>query len=152
MGSDSEDMLEELQFYGHQNVLATHYNTLEITTEEEISKRADCIIGVKGNKGCLQLNQKLRDYIHKSGWLKFTLSVDDRSFSFIGKGDPKLELSDPREIVIRKSDFVSSRTAALHCNAAARDIPREIVRQLQRSDSTGKLCISALRESDSIRQ
>ena len=141
-----DTLLEELQFYGHQNVLATHYNTLEVTMDEDISKRADCIIGVKANKGCLQLNQKLRSHIHRSEWLRFNLIVRDFNFEFVGKGESTLDLSDPREIVFRKSNYVSARTAALNCNVAACDIPRHIIKLLQRPDSIGKIRISALQD------
>ena len=140
----TDTFLEELQFYGHRNVLATHYNTLEITMDEEISKRADCIIGVKSNKGCLQLSEKLRNHIHQAGRLRFILSVSEFSFEFTGKGEPALDLNDPREIVFRKSNYVSSRTVALNCSVAACDIPRPIIKLLQNPESVGKLLISAI--------
>ncbi len=112
--------------------------------DEEISKRADCIIGVRANKGCQQLEQNLKDHIRKSGWLRFELEVDGIQFEFIGKGESALDLSDPREIVLRKSDYISSRTAAVHCSIAARDVPRQIVRSLQNPDTVGKLRILKL--------
>lgn len=61
------------------------------------------------------------------------------SFELKACGNPRLELSHPRELVIRKSEFVSDRTLAVRADAAARDIPRELMRELKRPTTVGRL-------------
>ena len=78
--------------------------------------------------------------------MKFTIRVDDLSFVFLGRGGSSLQLTDPAEMVFRKSDFISPRTVALHCDAAAIDLPRELVRLLHNPKTIGSLQIDALPE------
>ncbi|MEM2324735.1 MAG: DUF371 domain-containing protein, partial [Archaeoglobaceae archaeon] len=43
-------MIFEILAFGHSNITAKHRTTFEITKDQEISKRADCVIGVKASK------------------------------------------------------------------------------------------------------
>ena len=61
------------------------------------------------------------------------------TFEVKAEGDPRLELSHPCDIVIRKSDYVSDRTLAVHADAAAKDVPREIVTKLREPGTVGML-------------
>jgi uncharacterized protein len=139
-----EEIFDTIHFEGHTNILGTHYNTIEVTRASEITKRADCVIGVRANKACSDLNSELRSHILQGGDLMITVKVADSIFSFTGKGLPQLPLTNAEEIVLRRSDFVSDRTAAISCSAAARDIPRAVIRSLQEKGSTGTLTIRAV--------
>ena len=139
-----ELVVETIQFHGHPNILGTHGNTIEVTKVAEISKRADCIVGVNASKACSDLSPALRKHIQAGGYLAFEIRVGDISFTFTGKGASELELSDPHELVLRRSDFVSGRTAAISCNAAAIDLPREMIKLLQDKRTVGALMISTL--------
>jgi len=141
---------EKIQFRGHPNILGTHRNTLEITKDEEISKRADCIIGVKASKGCSDLDPRILTHINSGGKLEFEITVGNLSFHFTGFGFPDLELSDPREIVLRKSDFLSPRTLAIGCDAAAVDVPREIIHLLSDPATIGTIQISAQEAPETV--
>ena len=135
---------ERITFHGHENVLGTHRNTIEITKEEHLTRRGDCIIGVLASKACADFDDRLKEHVQSSRAMRFTVSVAGNSFSFSGRGSPDLELSDHHEIVFRRSSFASPRTAAVHCDAAAIDIPRRIVRLLQNPGVVGELEIMAL--------
>jgi len=148
VSSDKRIFSEKIQFRGHRNILGTHRNTLEITKDEEISKRADCIIGVKASKGCSDLDPRLMTHINSGSKLEFEITVQNLSFHFAGFGSPDLELSDPREIVFRKSDFLSPRTLAIGCDAAAVDIPREIIHLLSDPATMGTIQITAQETSE----
>ena len=87
--------VETIEFFGHPNILGTHYNTIEVTKVGEISKRADCIVGVNASKACSDLSPALRKHIQAGGHLAFEIRVGDTSFTFKGKGRSELELSDP---------------------------------------------------------
>src|ERR1700693_4553404 len=134
-----------IEFRGHRNVLGTHKNTLEITMDQNISKRADCIVGVSASTGCSGLDPEIKEHIQSGGYLHVEISVRELSFSFTGKGASNLELLDPHEMVFRKSDFASPRTIAVSCDAASIDIPRELIQMLQIPENAGSLKITALK-------
>lgn len=121
-------------------------NTLEITKEEEISPRADCIIGVRADKACHTLNESLKKQIRSGCGLDFLLVVQGLKFPFKGFGSTKLTLEDEKEIVMRISDFDSPRTLAIRCSASASDIPRNMIELLKNPAQIGKLEIESRNE------
>ena len=145
MPSETEDaVLSEAKgvvtFRGHPMVRSTHPTTIEVTTEECLTPRGDCIVGVGASHGCAQLDPRLKEGLRRRGSrVTILLFVGPYSFEVKAEGDPRLELSHPHDIVIRKSDYISDRTLAVHADAASKDIPREIVRLLQQSGALGRL-------------
>ena len=127
-------------FRGHPMVRSTHPTTIEVTTEDHLTPRGDCIVGVGASSGCAQLGLELKEGLRREGSrVTITLFVGPYNFEVKAEGDPRLELSHPRDIVIRRSNYASDRTVAVRANAAARDIPREIVRQLREPKTVGRL-------------
>ncbi len=150
--SNNDVLSEIVQFRGHRNVLGNHRNTLEITKDSEISRRADCIVGVEADKACADLRRKLVEHIRSRGMLRLAITVKHLNFVFYGSGNSELQLTDPMEMVFRKSGFISSRTIALQCDAAAIDLPREMIHLLQDPNTIGSLQIDALSERSSADQ
>lgn len=128
---------------GHPNIRATHGNTIEVTTEDYLTPRGDCIIGIRADKGAAGLSDEIKRHIRLGGRLRIEVVVEGLSFTFDAWGSPSLELSDTRSVVIRRSSFASPRTIAVRSSAAARDIPRNIVSEL-RAGRRGLLMIYAL--------
>ena len=127
-------------FRGHPMVRSSHPTTIEVTTEDHLTPRGDCIVGVGASNGCAQLDAQLKEGLRRKGSrVTICLFVGPYTFVVKAEGDPRLELSHPHDIVIRKSDYVSDRTLAVNADAAARDIPRDIVRQLENPDTVGRL-------------
>jgi len=121
-------------------VRSLHPTTIEITTEEHLTEKGDCIIGVRAAKGCSQLSETLKTALRsEQARVTIRLLVDNESFELTAEGDKGLELSHPHDIVIRRSRFVSGRTLAVGASAAARDIPRSIVTKLKNAESAGTL-------------
>jgi hypothetical protein len=134
---------EEIEFFGHPNIKSTHRSTLEITKEETVSFRGDCIIGVKANKSCAEFNRRIKKLIaNDRAKVKITIYILDKVFEINAEGSSLLALSDDKEIVVRKSNYISPRTLAINSDKVAVDIPREIVRILQKSKTKGKMLIS----------
>src|SRR5215211_6739855 len=123
---------DEIEFYGHPNVLATHQRTIEITKDDYLTREGNCIIGIKANKACNNLNPKLQKLITR-----------DNIFQINGFGNSNLTLINPHDIVIRTSNFVCSRTASVKCDKASIHLPRDIVSKLQNPNTRGILRISA---------
>jgi hypothetical protein len=139
-GVDGETSVERIPFRGHPKVSALHPTTIEITMEEDLTERGDCIVGVGAGKGCAQLSEGVKAGIRRgSSAVLLRLVVGSESFVVKATGDPRLTLSHPHEIVVRRSDFVSDRTIAVRADAAARDIPRSMVARLRDPASVGFL-------------
>jgi hypothetical protein len=135
---------DEIRFYGHPNVLATHPRTIEITKDNYLTKEGNCIVGINANKACNDLNPELRSLMTQENIpIKFEIIVGSLSFKINGFGNSKLTLSNPHDIVIRMSSYTSTRTASIKCNKAAIHIPRDIILLLQDSNTKGSLIISA---------
>ena len=135
---------EKITFYGHPNVLATHPRTIEITKDNYLTKEGNCIVGINANKACNDFNPKLRNLIMKDNTpIKFKIIVKNQSFEINGFGNSKLTLSNTHDIVIRTSNFISTRTASIKCNKASIHIPREIIFLLQDNNTQGILIVSA---------
>lgn len=62
---------------------------------------------------------------------KVVFGVGRFEFEVHGRGDPRLLLSHPTDLVIRRSGFVSDRTLMIHADKSAADLPRGMVRLLQ---------------------
>jgi hypothetical protein len=134
---------EEIVFYGHPNVLGLHKRTIEITKDDYLTERGDCIIGINSNKSCNDLDDKLKKLIQTDGIpVKFEFIVEKLSFNLNGFGDRKLTLTNSHDLVNRKTSFVSSRTASINCNKASNEIPREIISELRDFKTKGTLIIS----------
>jgi len=132
----------EIPFYGHENIRSLHQKTIEITTESELTLQGNCIIGVRANCGCNDIPEKMKNLLRTSkSDVLFTITVKDLSFKIKGKGHKDLILTNPHDIVIRKSSFICPRTLATHCNKASDSIPRNVIKLLQNPDSKGIFAI-----------
>ena len=138
-------MRHKITFHGHSNVRSLHAKTIEITRDTRLTLQGDCIIGVGAQSGCGSLPDDLKSMLRRSDTrVRITISVNDRSFDIEGNGDSRLSLTHEEDIVIRKSRYVCSRTMAVKCNAAADDIPREMVHDLQNPDAIGVMTVTIL--------
>src|SRR5262245_57570540 len=107
---------DEVTFYGHPNVQSLHNKTIEITKDEHLTLRGDCIIGVHANKACKDLNETLRRRLCMEGSVvRMEIMVGTESFVINGVGDKRLTLQNPHDIVVRKTNFVCPRTMSLKC-------------------------------------
>ncbi len=135
----------EIPFYGHENIRSLHQKTIEITTESELTLQGNCIIGVRASCGCNDIPEKMKNLLRASkSEVLFTITVKDLSFKVKGKGHNDLILTNPHDIVIRKSSFICPRTLATHCDNASDSIPRNIVKLLQNQDSKGIFAIDVI--------
>lgn len=136
-------MEDEITFYGHKNVLSLHSRTIEITKEPNLTKKGDCILGVSANKACNDLNISLKNRLRTIGTIvKISIVVEPFEFEVLGYGSNTLEISHGHDIVLRKSNYVDSRTLAVSCDKSAFDIPRNLVTLLTSTETKGMMKIS----------
>jgi hypothetical protein len=129
---------DQVTFYGHPNIRSLHAKTIEITKDEHLTPRGDCIIGVKANKACADLDQSLKHRLRSnSSVVKVEIIIGDESFLISGRGDERLSMLNAHDIVIRKTNFVCPRTMSVLCNKASSDMPRKLVKMLQDQETKG---------------
>lgn len=136
-------MEEEIIFQGHKNILSLHARTIEITKDSNLTKNGDCIVGVSANKACNDLNTALKARLRtKDTIVKITIVVEPYEFELSGYGTSRLNITHEHDIVLRKSNYVDSRTLVVSCNKSALDIPRNLVSSLTNSQVKGIMRIA----------
>ncbi len=129
---------DEVTFYGHPNIRSLHAKTIEITKDEHLTPRGDCIIGVKADKACADLDESFKDRLRSnSSVVRIEIMVGDESFLISGLGDERLTMLNTHDIVIRKTNFVCPRTMSVLCDKASLDMPRKLVKMLQDQETKG---------------
>jgi hypothetical protein len=139
-----ENTVTEITFgYGHENILATHHATLEFTKDKHVSKTGDCILVVSVDKGLADLSAEFKDALRKPH-AKLTIQIEAGGISEVvqARGGPHLTLTHPMEMVVRKSDYASERTLAVHADKAARDLSRALVEKLKNPKQKAKITLT----------
>jgi len=132
----------EIPFRGHKNILSLHEKTLEITKEPDLTINGDCIVGINADLACRDLPENFKkNVMSDDAKITFTIKAGKHSFSIHGNGSKKLTLKHPKDIVLRKSTFVCTRTLAIKCDKASSDMPREMIHILQNPKIIGKMII-----------
>ena len=122
---------------GNSNIRATHKTTIELTKDKELSLKGDCIIGVNAGFNINSLKRFVRE--NKDKKIRIIFSVDNLKEEIIAELNPVF--SDHKELVIRKSDFISKRTFAIKANKAACDLDRKLVSLMKDPDKMIKIQI-----------
>ena len=129
---------DEVTFYGHPNIRSLHAKTIEITKDEHLTPRGDCIVGIKANKACADLNESFKHRLKSNtSVVRIEIMVRDESFLMLGMGDERLSMLNAYDIVIRKTSFVCPRTMSVLCDKASSDLPRKLVSMLQDQETKG---------------
>jgi len=117
--------------YGHENILATHRTTFEITKENQLSKRGNCAIAVSANKAIADLSYEFKENSRKEK-AKMTILIEAGEVAEIVNafGSPLSILTHPTDIVVRKSVYICTRTLAVRADKAACDLSRNLVEKL----------------------
>jgi len=118
--------------WGHENVKATHKTTLEVTREEYLTPRGDCIVGVRAEVGAAGLPGWLREAARDPrSTIVVVLCAEGVCDAVAGRGDPRLTLDDEDRIVVRRSDYVDGKTLMVGASKAARHLRRDLVEKLR---------------------
>jgi hypothetical protein len=136
--------IEEVVFgYGHANILATHKATLEFTKDAHLSKKGDCIIAVAADKALADLSVEFRAGLRKpNAKLIIRIEAGGISAQVQAYGAQQLSLAHPTDAIVRKSDYVCSRTLAVCADKAAVDLSRELVEKLKNPRQKVKITLT----------
>ncbi len=121
--------------YGHKNISGKHKTTIEITKENFLTKNGNCIIGVKADKSCHDINPKIKEELIRGKRIRIILETNGLREEIIACGSKDLILKNRNSIVIRKSNSIDDRTLSIFANKASIDINREFVENLKKDDT-----------------
>lgn len=144
---------EVVRARGHKNIRATHRTTLEITKEQHLTLRGECIIGLAADKSVFDLSDDFKNCLKaEKSLLVIVLEVNDLKDVILAEGHPNLVLSDKSRIIVRKSTYIEPATLCIRANKAAADLKREVVSALREPNSmlTAHLYVIGLDEITSI--
>ena len=128
-------MIEIINTHGHHNIRATHRTTLEITKEEHLTPRGDCIVGIKADRSLPELSDEFKEIMQREdAKLEIVLRSGELAERISAHGHPNLTFTHPTDIVVRKSNFVCDRTLAIRADKSAFDLNRKFVEKLKDDD------------------
>ena len=110
-----------------------HKTTLEFTKDEELSLNGDCIVGVKADFSLAQLKNFIKSL---KGDNKVEITIETinevRSGKIIEKINAEINpnFNSDKELVLRKTGFISERTFAIKADKAAFELNKGLIRYL----------------------
>ena len=129
--------------HGHNNVIATHKTTFEVTKETELSKHGDCIVAIQSTKAAVDLPPNFKEAARKDGAIIIiTIEADELKETIRAQGNPQLQFTHPTDLVVRKSDYICGRTLAIGADKASIDFSRKLVLKLKNPNQTVKVTVT----------
>jgi len=123
---------EIIRALGHENIQAIHPSTLMFTRDMHLSETGDCIIAVAADKAVADLSLEFKNKLkNPNAKLTILIEADGLKEQIKASGSPKLILSHPTDMVVRKSGYICNRTLAINADKASSDLPREFVQKLK---------------------
>jgi hypothetical protein len=130
-------IMKRVQFIarGHHNIVGEHRTTLEITTEDFLTTKGTCIVGVNAETNLLSLDEDIKALAKApSTRIILRLRVGEIIEEIEGRGSPGLSYRDGVSMVIRTSDYECDRTVMVGANKAASDLSRIFINSVNRED------------------
>lgn len=121
-----------VEAWGHPNVKATHRSTFEVTTDDYLTPRGDCIVAIRASTGAGGLPAWFREEARRPGSVVVAvLCAGGACDSVAGHGSPELAMGDPGRMIFRRSSYVEPATVMVGASKAARDLDRRLVEALR---------------------
>ena len=130
---------------GHYNVRAEHKSTFELTRDDYLTPRGDCIVGIRADKAPRDLPRWFKEEARRGGVIVAVLCSGDICDAVAGRGDPRMTFSDGRRMVFRRSGYVGPETVMVRASKAAKDLRRDLVERL-RNGATLKVYLTVIPE------
>jgi hypothetical protein len=125
-------MDEIVEAVGHPNVSATHGSTFEVTTDDYLTPAGDCILGIEADRAPADFDRQFVDRCRdEEATVEISLHVEGHESTIQGHGSPALSFASEQSLVCRTSSYVDDRTVMCGADAAAADIDRELIEELQ---------------------
>lgn len=128
---------------GHKNIQATHESTLEITKDADLSKKGDCIIAVSANKALTDLSHRFKENLKRENARMIMVIEAENLMEVVNaSGSPQLILGHPTDVVVRKSEYICTRTLAIQADRAACDLSRKLTEKLKNPKQKVKITLT----------
>lgn len=136
------EVVEEIVAFGHPLIKAAHKSTFEVTKENLLTEKGDCIIAVRANKAARDLNEDFKEAAKKADTtIIIIIEVDGEREIVKAYGSRNLTFTHPTDIVVRKSSYVCGRTVAIRADKAACDLSRSLVDKLRGHERRVKITL-----------
>lgn len=120
---------------GHEFVTLRHPTTIEITKDNDMTRRGDCIIAVGASESASELNVGLKAFLRAGARLVVTVECAGVRDIIEATGSKEMMFRDRTSIVVRRSSYVDDRTVGILSSKAAKDINRDLARQLANANN-----------------
>ena len=128
--------LVRFKAYGHENVIGDHKTTVEITTEDFLTKQGTCIVGIRATQKLSDLSSEVKDLVTlESTRIVLIMEIDGVIERITGWGGKGLTYSNSTSMVARTSSFQCDRTLMIKADKAASDLDREFVGLLKKTSA-----------------
>ena len=127
--------------FGHENILATHNKTLEFIKDENLTLRGDCIVGVNSDFDKKELTHFIKKAIGKKIKILIDTIPENKKLHEEITADLNQDFSDPHELVVRQSSFISERTFAINSSKSSLELNRELIGFLKNCKNKIKITI-----------
>ena len=114
--------------YGHENVIGEHKTTVELTTEDYLTKQGTCIVGVRATQKLSDIASEVRRLVTlETTKIVLVMEIAGIREQVTGTGGNNLSYTDSVGMVARTSSFQCGRTLMINADKAASDLSREFV-------------------------
>jgi hypothetical protein len=125
-------LVEKIIARGHVNVRSNHGTTFEVTKETHLTPRGDCIVAVCADRALPDFSTGFKEALRKpDSVLHITVRCGGLEEKIVAHGRSDLILTHPTDLVVRKSNFICSRTLGVCADKAAADFDRKLVEKLR---------------------
>jgi len=111
-------IVELVEARGHPNVRAKHRTTIEVTTENYLTPRGDCIVGVNADKAAADLDRRFVEQL-RNGSLTAIFVASGEAQVVRARGVPSLTSTNESKLIIRRSQYVESATVGVEADRSA---------------------------------
>ncbi|TFG31138.1 DUF371 domain-containing protein [Candidatus Thorarchaeota archaeon] len=126
----------EFQAFGHENIIGEHKTTIELTSEDFLTKKGTCIIGIRSTITLSHLSPEIKRLaMRETTNIVLTMEIDGIVESVRGSGGKGLTYSDTTSMVARTSSYQCERTLMINSDKAASDLGREFISSLRQRDA-----------------
>ena len=139
---------EYFEAYGDKNIRAAHPTSFEFTKDNYLTRKGDCILGIKASKSATDLTEDFKRLAkNRNSIIHVSIEVDGIIETAIGYGHPSLTYTHPRDMVFRKSIYTCERTIMIRSSKAAKDFSRQIIQMLKNPYQKIEITLSIARAS-----
>lgn len=148
----SKTIVNRFEAEGNPSIRATNRRTIEITTEDFLTLRGDCIIGIKSQKSCRDLAKSFKEAMQSNSTkIIIKLTSGGESDTVVAWGNENLTFESEKSMVIRRSEYICPRTLAIKANKASKDLSPLLKGKLRNSEKL-KVELSALKYAENLKR